>query len=81
MTDKKIKVLTISDHPLSPSGVGIQTKNMIDGYYSDSNIDYENYFELKLKLSDKLSLTNLFDYNNFKEVEFYKFKLGLEYEI
>jgi len=54
---------------------------MIDGYYSDSNIDYENYFELKWKLSDKLSLTNLFDYNNFKEVEFYKFKLGLEYEI
>tara|TARA_R100001015_G_C4605508_1_gene160527 strand:+ start:105 stop:1361 length:1257 start_codon:yes stop_codon:yes gene_type:complete len=30
MTDKKIKVLTISDHPLSPSGVGIQTKNMIE---------------------------------------------------
>ena len=30
MTDKKIKVLTISDHPLSPSGVGIQTKYMIE---------------------------------------------------
>jgi len=29
MTDKKITLLTISDHPLSPSGVGIQTKNMI----------------------------------------------------
>ena len=26
MTDKKIKILTISDHPLSPSGVGTQTK-------------------------------------------------------
>tara|TARA_A100001391_G_scaffold56308_1_gene34377 strand:+ start:3085 stop:4356 length:1272 start_codon:yes stop_codon:yes gene_type:complete len=26
MTEKKIKVLTISDHPLSPSGVGTQTK-------------------------------------------------------
>ena len=26
---KKIKIFTISDHPLSPSGVGIQTKNMI----------------------------------------------------
>ena len=26
MSDKKIKVLTISDHPLSPSGVGTQTK-------------------------------------------------------
>jgi len=31
MTDKKIKILTISDHPLSPSGVGTQTKYMIDG--------------------------------------------------
>jgi len=29
MTDKKIKILTISDHPLSPSGVGTQTKYMI----------------------------------------------------
>ena len=31
MSDKKIKVLTISDHPLSPSGVGIQTRNMCEG--------------------------------------------------
>jgi glycosyltransferase involved in cell wall biosynthesis len=30
MTDKKIKVLTISDHPMSPSGVGTQTKYMIE---------------------------------------------------
>jgi len=29
--DKKIKVLVIADHPLSPSGVGHQTKNMIIG--------------------------------------------------
>ena len=27
---KKIKVLTISDHPLSPSGVGTQTKNVCE---------------------------------------------------
>ncbi len=26
----KKKILTISDHPLSPSGVGIQTKNFIE---------------------------------------------------
>jgi len=30
MTNKKIKVLVISDHPLSPSGVGTQTKYMIE---------------------------------------------------
>lgn len=28
--NKKIKILTISDHPLSPSGVGTQTKYMIE---------------------------------------------------
>ena len=30
MTEKKIKLLTISDHPLSPSGVANQTKYMIE---------------------------------------------------
>ena len=30
MSEKRIKVLTISDHPLSPSGVGTQTKYMIE---------------------------------------------------
>tara|TARA_R100001377_G_scaffold71083_1_gene46628 strand:+ start:2863 stop:3444 length:582 start_codon:yes stop_codon:yes gene_type:complete len=58
---------------------------MIDGYYSDktgnSNFDYENYLEFKWKLNDNVSLVNLFDYNNFKGVEFYKFRLGIEYQI
>ena len=30
MTDKKITVMVLSDHPLSPSGVGTQTKYMIE---------------------------------------------------
>jgi glycosyltransferase involved in cell wall biosynthesis len=30
MLDKKIKVMVLSDHPFSPSGVGTQTKYMID---------------------------------------------------
>ena len=29
--EEKIKVLVISDHPMSPSGVGIQTRYMIEG--------------------------------------------------
>jgi glycosyltransferase involved in cell wall biosynthesis len=29
--DKKIKILTLSDHPFSPSGVGTQTKYIIEG--------------------------------------------------
>jgi hypothetical protein len=59
---------------------------MLDGYVastsvSNNRIDYENYLEFKYKLNDNLSLTNLFDYNNFRGVEFYKFKLGVEYEL
>jgi glycosyltransferase involved in cell wall biosynthesis len=29
--DKKIKILTLSDHPMSPSGVGTQSKYIIEG--------------------------------------------------
>tara|TARA_Y100000034_G_scaffold6291_1_gene6910 strand:+ start:280 stop:1608 length:1329 start_codon:yes stop_codon:yes gene_type:complete len=29
-TEKKIKVLTLGDHPLAPSGVGIQTRNICE---------------------------------------------------
>ena len=52
MTDKKIKILTISDHPLSPSGVGTQTKYILEhllktGKYSVLSIagavKHENY--------------------------------------
>jgi len=30
MTQEKIKVMVIADHPLSPSGVGTQTRYMIE---------------------------------------------------
>ena len=35
--NKKIKVLTISDHPLSPSGVGTQTKYFIEALLGTGN--------------------------------------------
>ena len=53
---KKIKILTISDHPLSPSGVGTQTKYMIvemlrSGKFSfislGGAIKHENYNPVK----------------------------------
>jgi len=40
MTDRKIKILTISDHPLSPSGVGTQTKYMIDHLHSTGRYEF-----------------------------------------
>ena len=58
VTDKKIKILTISDHPLSPSGVGTQTKYILEyllktGKYSVMSIagavKHENYQPQKTK--------------------------------
>ena len=58
VNDKKIKILTISDHPLSPSGVGTQTKYILEhllktGKYSLISIagavKHENYQPQKTK--------------------------------
>jgi glycosyltransferase involved in cell wall biosynthesis len=38
--DKKIKVMVIADHPLSPSGVGTQTKNMIIGLLETGKYEF-----------------------------------------
>ena len=37
--EKRIKVLTISDHPLSPSGVGTQTKYVIEALLKSDRFD------------------------------------------
>ena len=39
MSEKRIKVLTISDHPLSPSGVGTQTKYVIEALLRSDKFD------------------------------------------
>jgi len=58
VADKKIKILTISDHPLSPSGVGTQTKHILEsllntGKYSVISIGgavkHQNYQPQKTK--------------------------------
>jgi len=58
VSNKKIKILTISDHPLSPSGVGTQTKYIIEhllktGKYSivslGGAVKHENYQPQKTK--------------------------------
>ena len=55
-TSKKIKILTLSDHPLSPSGVGTQTKYMIEGLLKTGDyqvvslggaVKHQNYQPLK----------------------------------
>ena len=37
---KKTKILTISDHPLSPSGVGTQTKYMIEAMLKTGKYEF-----------------------------------------
>ena len=40
---KKIKILTLSDHPLSPSGVGTQTRYMIEGLLKTGNYQFYSF--------------------------------------
>lgn len=40
MTDKKIKILTLGDHPLAPSGVGIQSRLFIEGLLNTGKYEF-----------------------------------------
>ena len=40
---KKIKVFTLSDHPLSPSGVGTQTKYVIESILKTGNFEVTSF--------------------------------------
>ena len=40
MTGKKIKIMTLSDHPLSPSGVGTQTRYIIEGMLKTGKYEF-----------------------------------------
>ena len=40
---EKIKIFTISDHPLSPSGVGTQTKYMIEGMLKTGKYQFVSF--------------------------------------
>ena len=75
--------------------MGIQRKKEIndkfsmeikwDGYYfrdeltGENRFDMEDYAQINWKISDKLILTNIFDYNDIKGRKYYKFKIGVEY--
>ena len=43
MADKKIKILTLSDHPLSPSGVGTQTRYMVEGMLNTGRYQFISF--------------------------------------
>ena len=43
MTDKKIKIFTLSDHPLTPSGVGTQTRYIIEGMLATGKYQFISF--------------------------------------
>jgi glycosyltransferase involved in cell wall biosynthesis len=40
LSNKKIKILTLSDHPLSPSGVGTQTRYIVEGMLQTGRYEF-----------------------------------------
>lgn len=58
-----------------------------DGYYFRDEVlgidrfDMEETVSLNWKLTEKLILNNVFDYNDIKDKKYYKFKIGLEYKL
>ena len=58
-----------------------------DGYLfrneltGDSRFDMEENVSLNWKITEKLILSNIFDYNDIKGKKYYKFKIGLEYKL
>ena len=79
------------------TSIGIHRKKIInahfdletkfDGYYFRDEVlgvdrfDMEDYVSLNWKINDKLTLSNIFDYNDIKDKKYYKFKIGLEYKL
>ena len=57
---------------------GYWFRNELTGY---SRFDMEDYVQINWKISEKLILTNIFDYNDIKGRKYYKFKVGVEYEL
>ncbi len=58
-----------------------------DGYYfrdellGTDRFDMEETVSLNWKITEKLTLNNVFDYNDIKDKKYYKFKVGLEYKL
>ena len=77
--------------------LGVQYKKQINGslsfeskfdayYFRDElmnqqRFDIEEYLSLNYKISEKLTLSNILDYNDVKGVKHYKFKIGIEYKL
>jgi hypothetical protein len=57
---------------------GYWFRDELNGY---NRFDMEDYAQINWRISDRLILTNIFDYNDIKGRQYYKFSVGVEYEL
>ena len=87
-TDDKIEQGTsIGIHRKKTINARFDLETKFDGYYFRDEVlgvdrfDMEDYVSLNWKINEKLTLANIFDYNDIKGKKYYKFKIGLEYKL
>jgi len=65
----------------------LEMETKFDGYYFRDEVlgvdrfDMQDYVSLNWKINEKLTLINFFDYNDIKGKKYYKFKIGVEYDL
>ena len=85
--DKVEQGTSIGIHRKKTINAHFDLETKFDGYYFRDEVadtkrfDMEDYVSLNWKVSDKLTLSNIFDYNDIKDKKYYKFKIGLEYKL
>ena len=87
-SDDKIEQGTsIGIHKKKTINTHFDSETKFDGYYfrdeilDEHRFDMQDYVSLNWKINDKLTLSNIFDYNDIKDKKYYKFKIGLEYKL
>ena len=87
-SDDKIEQGTsIGIHKKKTINTHFDLETKFDGYYfrdeilDEHRFDMQDYVSLNWKINDKLTLSNIFDYNDIKDKKYYKFKIGLEYKL
>ena len=65
----------------------LEFESKFDGYYFRDEVldvkrlDLEEYLALNWKINEKVTFSNILDYNDVKGKKYYKFKVGIEYEL
>tara|TARA_B100000131_G_scaffold12649_1_gene13070 strand:+ start:21 stop:557 length:537 start_codon:yes stop_codon:yes gene_type:complete len=85
--DKTEQGTSIGIHRKRKINDKLEFESKFDGYYFRDEVtgvhrfDMEDYVSLNWKINKKLTLSNIFDYNDVKGKKYYTFKVGVEYEL